>query len=427
MVKVIGIDIGHGANTFPPSKGVYKNGVGYEEHDFNSKVGLRLGELLEAHGYKIVFGQKPYGPDVPLGERKDIYVSNKVDLVVSVHANYNNNSAVNGRCVFYWNTNQNTKRLAETIVEQMKALGYSTHGNGLHASKRGDWTNLYILRELPMASILIEHGFMGGSQDFDLVFGNKQAKYVEDMAQADAKGILKYLGKTFKAPKPAVKPATKPATKTPAKPKAVTGTVYRVQVGAFKDVASVAKYADEVERKTKFNTYVADTGEWLKVQVGAFSDKANADKRVASLKKAGYKDAFVTSDSVKAVPALEPYNEPVDKAPKKPWKEVAQEVYEGTGGWGNNPDRKNKIEAQGYSYKQIQAEVNRLAKAKAPINKARVKGDRVTVSSQAKKYTTGQSIPNFVKGNTYTVLQVNTHSVLLKEIMSWVNKSDLIN
>lgn len=58
------------------------------------------------------------------------------------------------------------------------------------------------------------------------------------------------------------------------------------------------------------------------------------------------------------------------------------------------------------------------------------KGQKVTLKASANKYCTGQTIPNYVKGKIYTIMQVgsgNTHpnGVLLKEIMSWVYKSDV--
>ncbi len=57
------------------------------------------------------------------------------------------------------------------------------------------------------------------------------------------------------------------------------------------------------------------------------------------------------------------------------------------------------------------------------------KGQRVTLKTSANKYCTGQTIPNWVKGKTYTIMEVGgkTHpdGVLLKEIMSWVYKSDV--
>lgn len=56
-------------------------------------------------------------------------------------------------------------------------------------------------------------------------------------------------------------------------------------------------------------------------------------------------------------------------------------------------------------------------------------GSKVKIKPSASKYCTGQNIPGSVKGKTYTVQQIGTkkypNGVLLKEIMSWVNKSDL--
>lgn len=58
------------------------------------------------------------------------------------------------------------------------------------------------------------------------------------------------------------------------------------------------------------------------------------------------------------------------------------------------------------------------------------KGQKVTLKTSASKYCTGQTIPSYVKGKTYTIMQVGSGSthpdgVLLKEIMSWVYKSDV--
>jgi LysM repeat protein len=52
-------------------------------------------------------------------------------------------------------------------------------------------------------------------------------------------------------------------------------------------------------------------------------------------------------------------------------------------------------------------------------------GDKVKIKSSATHYATGQNIPSWVKGKTYTIMQVKTDRVLLKEIMSWVYKKDV--
>lgn len=52
-------------------------------------------------------------------------------------------------------------------------------------------------------------------------------------------------------------------------------------------------------------------------------------------------------------------------------------------------------------------------------------GQKVKVKSSAQKYATGQTIPSWVKGRTYTVQQIKSDRVLLKEIVSWIYKKDV--
>lgn len=50
-------------------------------------------------------------------------------------------------------------------------------------------------------------------------------------------------------------------------------------------------------------------------------------------------------------------------------------------------------------------------------------GDRVSITGNI--YATGEKIPGWVKKSTYIVQQVDGNRVLLKEIMSWINISDI--
>src|SRR5699024_4448135 len=101
----------------------------------------------------------------------------------------------------------------------------------------------------------------------------------------------------------------------------------------------------------------------------------------------------------------------------KSWQTVAREIYQGKGGWGNDPERTRKLKNAGYNAKQVQAEVNRLIRENGRSNRKVTKGSRVTISNTSKKYATGETIPNWVKGNTYTVMEVGSGKVLLREIM----------
>ena len=54
-------------------------------------------------------------------------------------------------------------------------------------------------------------------------------------------------------------------------------------------------------------------------------------------------------------------------------------------------------------------------------------GSRVRVNANARNWATGQPIPSWVRGNTYTVKQLrnNNNEVLLAGVMSWIRRSDV--
>lgn len=85
----------------------------------------------------------------------------------------------------------------------------------------------------------------------------------------------------------------------------------------------------------------------------------NGDQRKQKLQAAGYNfDHVQTKVNASAVnkPAATP-------APTKSLTDIAREVTAGQ--WGNGDDRKKRLEARGYNFNAVQAEVNRLAGVKA--------------------------------------------------------------
>lgn len=52
-------------------------------------------------------------------------------------------------------------------------------------------------------------------------------------------------------------------------------------------------------------------------------------------------------------------------------------------------------------------------------------GDKVKVNFSAKHWSTGESIPNWVKGQTYTVSKISGKKVLLSGINSWIARSNV--
>ena len=63
-----------------------------------------------------------------------------------------------------------------------------------------------------------------------------------------------------------------------------------------------------------------------------------------------------------------------------------------------------------------------LPKPSTPVIKV---GAKVTLKTSASRYATGELIPAGYKGKTYTIMQVGSGKVLLKELYSWVYTKDI--
>lgn len=82
------------------------------------------------------------------------------------------------------------------------------------------------------------------------------------------------------------------ATSAPAP--AVTGTLYRVQVGAFSSASNAMTFAGKV-KKAGFEAIIRQSGKLYHVQVGAFAGKKNAEDYMAKVKKSGFDAIIVQS------------------------------------------------------------------------------------------------------------------------------------
>ena len=128
-------------------------------------------------------------------------------------------------------------------------------------------------------------------------------------------------------------------------PEKPSGSLYRVQTGAFKVKANADAMLAKVKAKG-FDTYMVKVGDLYKIQVGAFKVKANAEATLKKLQAAGF-SGFITTEQGSAVGA----GKSVD--------ELAREVLQGK--WGNGAERKKRLEAAGYDYAAVQKKVNQLA------------------------------------------------------------------
>lgn len=123
-------------------------------------------------------------------------------------------------------------------------------------------------------------------------------------------------------------------------PEKPSGSLYRVQTGAFKVKANADAMLTKVKAKG-FDTYMVKVGDLYKIQVGAFKVKANAEAMLKKLQAAGF-SAFITTE--------EGAGKSVD--------ELVREVLQGK--WGNGAERRQRLEAAGYDYAAVQKKVNQL-------------------------------------------------------------------
>lgn len=73
------------------------------------------------------------------------------------------------------------------------------------------------------------------------------------------------------------------------------GTLYRVQVGAYREKANADAQLAKV-KAAGFDTYMIQVDGLYKIQVGAYKEKSNADAMLNRVKAAGF-DAFITTKS----------------------------------------------------------------------------------------------------------------------------------
>lgn len=137
---------------------------------------------------------------------------------------------------------------------------------------------------------------------------------------------------------------------------------------------------------------------------------------------------------------------PVTQAPSTPStsnllsaEAIAREVIAGK--WGNGDDRKKRLEAAGYNPSKVQEDVNAILGGTStptptpqPTTKSfgsnrTLKADevlKVKINTKAERYSRSTStIPAKYKNIVFNVQQVSNDDVLIKELFSWVKKTDV--
>jgi N-acetylmuramoyl-L-alanine amidase len=270
MMALVVLDAGHGGH----DSGAVGNGL--REKDITLKIAKRVGAIL-ANNYSGISVRYTRTTDkyIALSERARIANNLKADFFLSIHVNAGGGTGYEDYIYNRLATNGSTDKKRQKIHNAVKPVltKYGLRNRGMKKA------NFAVLRETKMSAVLVETLFIDTKKDANLL---KNSNFIEDISQAYAKGIADIFGAKRKStPKPQPKPSN---------PK---GTIYRVQVGAFKSKANAQALEKKVEAKG-FDAFVKYVDGLYKVQVGAYSVKANAERQRDRLKKAGF-DAFITT------------------------------------------------------------------------------------------------------------------------------------
>lgn len=186
------VDAGHG---LPDGGAVGTNGT--IEQEINLEIAKKVREVLVAKGINVIMTRET--PDGlsnsknstirqmkidDMKKRMQIMKKSKADLFVSIHMNSFGNSTASGLRIFYSHNFEDIKPLAENIQSRMSDVT----GAKMSVVKTAD-TKLYLLKNPPLASILVECGFLSNPEEEKNL---ADSEYQSRLAWAIADAIEKY-------------------------------------------------------------------------------------------------------------------------------------------------------------------------------------------------------------------------------------------
>ena len=187
-IPVIVVDCGHGS---PDGGAVGINGT--LEKDINLSIGLKLQEVLENRGAKVIMTRTDdnaiYDSDADtihemkvsdMHNRLKIINESNADLFISIHMNAFTNPKSKGLHVFYSANHPEAEAIASKIQTNISAItGAETHEVKTASEK------LFLMKDPKPPSVLVECGFISNpEEEKKLVTDEYQSKIAFAIAQA---------------------------------------------------------------------------------------------------------------------------------------------------------------------------------------------------------------------------------------------------
>jgi N-acetylmuramoyl-L-alanine amidase len=273
----IALSAGHG-----PATAGKRSPDGMNEHDFTYPTTEYLGNFLREYQGVEILEVYSATEDVPLGTRTTRANNWGADLYVSVHGNAHGDgrsfTSANGiETLVYSNSTSesngyNVGRKVQTKLIQ--ATGLTNRGVKIRS-------DLWEMRSTNAPAILIEAGFFTNQRERQLM---GTADFQRKVARAIADGIAEHYNLKKKANAPAAKPAPIPT--------APTGSLKRVQIGAFSSKPNAERLEKEAESKG-LDAFLHYEHGLYKVQIGAYSNYQNAKRQQDRARNLGFRNAFI--------------------------------------------------------------------------------------------------------------------------------------
>lgn len=201
MAKVF-LGVGHGGSDPGASKYLV-------EKDVNLVMALACRDYLEYNGVQVLMSRTKDENDPLTDEIKECNAFDP-DLAVDIHNNAGNGD---GFEAYYYSGGGTSKTLAENIEREIVSIGQNSRGIKTKLNSSGkDYYGF--IRQIKAPSVIVEGLFVDNATDVKIADTEAEQK---SFGYAYARGILKTLGITPKDIQPS------------------DSTIYRVQVGAYKN------------------------------------------------------------------------------------------------------------------------------------------------------------------------------------------------
>lgn len=183
--KTVCLDPGHDASNLANKS---PDGT-YYEHEFALDMGNRIKAILERYGVAVTM-TRTGGEAVSLAQRCKIANNIRgLDLFVSLHSNAaagSGWSSASGWSAYVFSKTSGGYTAAQSILEAVRAAGIAVRSTPIVEAP-----SLYVLKGTVAPAVLIEHGFHTNEGD---VKNLRNSSYRQRLAEAEARGILDYLG-----------------------------------------------------------------------------------------------------------------------------------------------------------------------------------------------------------------------------------------